>query len=123
MYDRCVNLLNYKPFLIHCSLIHSSTQGSLDPEETLDFQAVQEVVLTEAGVKMVFQEFPEPRVSLEKYWELYLGLQDGMVLQDTLEIRASLGHQEYLEHLVGLRQRRSNGQLLKSISSNLDFLI
>lgn len=82
-------------------------QASLDPEGTLDFQVLQDRVLTEAGGRMAFQGDLEARASPAKCWERHLDLQDRTAYQESLETRASPGHQEDLEHLVGLRQRDS----------------
>lgn len=73
---------------------------SLDPEEILELQVFQDNFLMEAGERMVLQGVLEPRASLEMYWELHLAPQDGMVYQEPLETRASLGRQEPLDYLV-----------------------
>lgn len=73
---------------------------SLDQEETLEFQVFQDKVLTESGERMVLQGVLEPKARLERYWEPHLELQDRTVFQESLETRASPGHQEGLDHLV-----------------------
>lgn len=73
---------------------------SLDPEGTLDFQVLQDRVLTEAGQRMVFQGVLEPRASLERYWEPHPADQDRTAYQESLETRASPGRQEDLDYLV-----------------------
>lgn len=89
-------------------------QVSLDPEETLDFEVFQDRALTESGGRMVFQGVLEPRASLERYWEPHLEDQDRTVYQGHRETRASPGHQEDLDYLVGLRQGDAQCYTLKS---------
>lgn len=83
----------------------SSMQVSLDPEGTPELQVLQDRFMTEAGGRMAFQGVLEPRASPERYWEPHLEVQDRTVYQESPETRASPGHLEDLDHLVGLRQR------------------
>lgn len=73
---------------------------SLDPEGTLDFRVLRDRVSMEPGGRMVFQGVLEPRASLVRCWVRHLDLQDRTVYQESLETRASPGHQADLEHLV-----------------------
>lgn len=57
--------------------------------------------MMEAGGRMVFQAVLEPRASPERYWEPHPAVLDGTVYPDFLETRASLGHREDQDHLVG----------------------
>lgn len=80
-------------------------QVSLDPEGTLEFQVFQDRVLTEAEGRMVAQGFLGPKASLERSWEPHLEHREGMVFLESLETRASQGHQEDPDCPVGQRQR------------------
>lgn len=88
------------------SSLSSYVQVSPDPEETPDFQVVQHRVMMEPEGRMVFQGALEPRVSPERYWEPHLEHQEGTVYREPLETRASLGHREHLDYLVGPRTKR-----------------
>lgn len=71
-----------------------------DPEGILDFQVYHHRALMEPGGRMALQGVPEPRASLEMYWEPHLVAQDRTVCQESLETRASPGRQEDLDHLA-----------------------
>lgn len=78
-----------------------SPQVSLDKEVTREFQEIQDKGLMVPMGRMVFQEFLEPRASLEMYWGPHLEIPEGTVHLDSLEIRVYQGHQEVLDYLVG----------------------
>lgn len=79
-----------------------SPQVSLDKEVTRELQEFQDRVLTVPVGRMVFQEFLEPRASLEMYWGPHLEILEGTVHLDSLEIRVYQGHLEVLDCLVGM---------------------
>lgn len=85
----------------------SSTQVSLVPEETLEFQEFQDRVMMEPVGRMVSQVFLGPKVSLVRSWVPHLVHQDWMVYLDFLETRATPAHQEGQDCLVGLRLRNT----------------
>jgi len=73
------------------------------PEGTLGFQVHQDGVLMELGVMMVFQGALEPKVSLERFLEPQVEIQDRMVYLESPETRASVGLLDRLDFPVGLR--------------------
>lgn len=112
----CIHLTSTHASLISSTVSStpSSMQVSLDPEGTLELQVLRDRVLMEAGVRTVFQGVLEPRASLERYWEPHLEVQDRTVYQESTETRASPGHLDHLDYLVGLRRGVLHCYVLKS---------
>lgn len=82
------------------SEVYLDHKVSPDPEETLEVQVSRDTATTEAGGRTVSRGVLEPKASPARSWEPHLVRQERTVYRDFLETKASLGHLEYLDHLV-----------------------
>lgn len=97
--------------LIFTLLLHPFLQDSLDPEEIPEFQVLLELTTMGPRGKTAFQDFLEPKASLEKSWEQDLEIQEWLAYLVQTETRASQGVQEHPDHPVGLRGSHWNDKL------------